>query len=191
MAAHVLAVNEIQRPVGLIPLEIVVSRLAVEAAEGFSQVKSLLVDENRRWRSKHLDLPTPVVVQWPGYIELPEADRARVSRRVLFARDRYQCQYCDFVAQPGKALKQLTVDHVKPAHLYASRAAATTWDNVTSACFHCNQRKAGLLPMKAHMWPRQTPKEPSFVQLRFAGRLNDMQRDYVRDYFALEDDVAL
>ena len=33
------------------------------------------------------------------------------------------------------------------------------------------------------MMPRSVPVEPHYVQLRFAGRLNKVQRDYVRDYF--------
>ena len=84
-----------------------------------------------------------------------------------------------------------TLDHVKPAHLFPSRAAATTWDNVTTACFPCNNRKGGRLPMQAGMWPRTTPKAPDFVQVSFAGRLTEAQRNYIRDYMRLEDDLAL
>lgn len=133
-------------------------------------------------------MPAPLIVRWPSYVELEPHQRSAVSRRVLFARDRYTCQYCGFVASAGQALKLLTVDHVKPAHLFPSRAAATTWDNVTTACFACNQQKGGRLPWECGMLPASTPKEPHFVQLRFAGRLHPAQRDYIRAYFGIEED---
>lgn len=119
----------------------------------------------------------------------------RVTRRVLLARDGYRCQYCGWQAPPGRA-RALTVDHVKPQHLYPSRQAATTWDNVVAACFDCNQAKGGLLPMHAGMWPGMyhgvpyVPAVPSLVQLRFAGRCNAAQRDYIRDFYALDGQDA-
>ncbi len=191
VSAGVLLVDVNSQPVGLVAVEVAVSRIACDVSHGVETVKPLAVDETRRWRSQHLDLPTPLVVRWPGYVELPDGDRSVASRRVLFARDGYECQYCGLKATPGKALRQLTLDHVKPAHLFPSRAAATTWDNVTTACFPCNNRKGGRLPMQAGMWPRTTPKAPDFVQVRFAGRLTEAQRNYIRDYMRLEDDLAL
>src|SRR5579871_5292185 len=183
MGALVLAVDESARPVGLVPLKAAVSRIARDRAEGCRTLDVLVADEGRRWRSQHLDLPTPLVVRWPGYVELAPPDRKRVSRRALFARDGYRCQYCGYRAEPGSALRELTLDHVKPAHLFPSRRAATTWDNVTTACRPCNSRKGGRLPVEAGMLPRTTPKAPHFVQLRFAGRLSRAQRDYVNDFF--------
>jgi 5-methylcytosine-specific restriction endonuclease McrA len=192
MAAHVLAVDETARPIGLVPVQAAVSRIARDRAAGRATLDVLIADERRRWRSKHLDLPTPIVVRWPGYVELPRTGRERVSRRTLFARDGYRCQYCGYRAEPGRAFSALTLDHVKPAHLFASRAEATSWDNVTTACRPCNLRKGGRLPVEAGMMPRTTPKAPHFVQLRFAGRLNAAQRDYVNDFFGLErQSVAL
>jgi 5-methylcytosine-specific restriction endonuclease McrA len=185
---HTLAVNQELRPVGLVPVEDVVSRLAIQELDRRVRVRPLIVDQTRRWRSQHLDLATPLVVEWPGWVELTEGERTTVSRRVLFARDQYRCAYCDFVAQPLRALKDLTVDHVKPACLFPSRAVATTWDNVVAACRPCNQRKADRLPYECHMYPRRTPKQPTFVQLRFAGHgLHPVQRDYIRDFFSLEE----
>lgn len=186
-AGLVLTVETSARPFGLAPTRAVVSRVATDLAEGRSTVEVLVADETRRWRSPGLDLPTPLVVRWPGYVELPNIGRSRVSRRVLFARDGYRCQYCGFEASPGKARAQLTLDHVKPAHLFRSRAAATRWDNVTTACFACNNHKGGRLPIEAGMWPATTPKEPHFVQVRFGGLLSKPQCDYVRDYFGLEE----
>jgi 5-methylcytosine-specific restriction endonuclease McrA len=157
-------------------------------------VTALVSDERFPFRSQHLEIPSPLVVMWPSWVELDNRDTARVSRRVLFARDRYTCQYCGYQAAVNKAAKMLTVDHVKPAHLYPSRAIATSWDNVVTACFACNQKKGGDLPLVAGMWPGMysgvpsTPKTPSYVQLRFGGRLNQPQRSYVQEYYRAHGD---
>ena len=122
---------------------------------------------------------------YQNYVELNPGCTDRVTRRVLFARDNFTCQYCGLQATPGQATKQLTVDHVKPAHLFPSRAAATFWENCVTACAPCNSLKGGRLPRDCGMMPKCTPKEPSFVQLRFAGKLNIAQRDYVADFYKL------
>jgi hypothetical protein len=173
------------KPVSLVPVREAVARVAASMlGDESGSVQVLAADERRRFRSQHLDLPAPLVVMWPDYVELEPFETERVSRRVLFARDGYACQYCSFVAHPGRALRDLTMDHVKPAHMFAGgRQEATTWDNVVAACPSCNHRKGGRLPIEAQMMPRCVPSRPHYVQLRFAGRLNEIQRSYVSDYF--------
>ncbi len=192
-AAMTLITDGSAKPVGLVPVRAAVARIALAAAGLEAHGAQVLVaDERRRFRSEHLDMPAPVVVLEPGYVELSQRDVASVTRRVLLARDRYQCQYCSFTADSLQARRQLTMDHVKPARLYRRREDATTWENVVAACWECNQAKGGRLPMEAGMMPRRTPREPHFVQVRFAGRLNPAQRDYVADYFRIgKDDLAL
>jgi 5-methylcytosine-specific restriction endonuclease McrA len=162
-------------------------------AIGAAGFETLLCDEQVRFRSQHLDLPAPLIARWPAWVELTAAETASVTSRVLFARDRYTCQYCGLQVSPGSARRQLTIDHVKPAHLFSSRRAATTWDNVVASCSPCNAAKGGLLPMQAGMWPGMhnatpyVPAQPHMVQLRFAGRLIEPQREYVRDFFGLDE----
>ena len=62
--------------------------------------------------------------------------RRRLSRRAIFYRDDFACQYC------GARGKTLTLDHIVPR----SRGGAHEWDNVVSACVQCNHKKAGLTP---------------------------------------------
>lgn len=187
MGLMTLALDAAAKPISLIPVQEAVGRLAAEMISNQSgEIQVFASDETRRFRSQHLDLPAPLIVMFPGYVELEPNETRYVSRRVVFARDKYSCQYCDFVAEPGKARQQLTIDHVKPARLFASRAEATTWENVTTACRECNSKKAGFLPRECGMMPRTTPRKPHYVQLRFAGRLNAVQREYVTDYFGEE-----
>ena len=53
-----------------------------------------------------------------------------VHRRNIFIRDGFQCQYCG-------AKDNLTVDHVVPA----SKGGPWTWENLTTACAKCNNKK--------------------------------------------------
>lgn len=173
------------KPIGLVPVKHVVSRLAAATLEdnrdGEAQI--LLEDNKRLYRSKYLEIPTPLIVMFPSYVELTKQETNFVSRRVLFARDGWTCQYCGFEAHPKSALKELTLDHVKPARLFSSRGEATTWENITTACRECNTKKGGKLPRDCGMMPKKTPVQPNYVQIRFAGRLSEEQRNYVVDYF--------
>jgi 5-methylcytosine-specific restriction endonuclease McrA len=53
------------------------------------------------------------------------------SKKNVFKRDRYTCQYCGATGRP------LTLDHVIPR----SRGGATVWENVVVACQTCNAKK--------------------------------------------------
>lgn len=187
-----LALDADRRPVGLIRQCDAVRQLACQTAADRRRCELILADPRRSFRSPSgLEVAAPLIVRWPSYLELTHRERRRVTRRVLFARDLFTCQYCGLVASPKRAGALLTVDHVKPAHLFTSRAAATTWENVTTACRPCNQRKGGRLPFECGMYPALTPREPHFVQLRFAGRLCRPQRDYVRSFYRLGDEHVL
>ncbi len=76
--------------------------------------------------------------------------RRRLSRRAIFYRDSFTCQYC------GAKGKTLTLDHIVPR----SRGGGHEWDNVVSACVQCNHKKAGLMPSEARMRLRRRPSVP-------------------------------
>jgi len=77
----------------------------------------------------------------------------RVSRKNLFIRDDYTCQYCEKRFTKGN----LTIDHVTPK----SAGGPKTWENIVAACRKCNQKKADSLPREAGMFPKKTPRSPS------------------------------
>lgn len=115
-------------------------------------------------RSQRLALLAPEVVVLSEYAG--RGERAVVfSRRNIFKRDRYTCQYCG--VQPGPS--ELTIDHVLPR----SRGGLSTWENTLLACVGCNKRKANRTPQEARMVPRKTPKKPSWKTLT---QVNPKQR---------------
>ncbi|MBA4029895.1 MAG: HNH endonuclease [Planctomyces sp.] len=96
-------------------------------------------------------------IRVPEVITLTEYDRVPMnavtfSRRNIFKRDRYTCQFCGL--QPES--EDLTIDHVLPR----SRGGTSTWENCVLACLECNKRKADRTPDEAHMPLRKAPVRP-------------------------------
>jgi 5-methylcytosine-specific restriction endonuclease McrA len=107
-------------------------------------------------RSPRLALVAPEVILLTTY-EGPGGRAVVFSRKNLFKRDRYTCQYCGL--QPGPS--ELTVDHVVPR----SRGGVSSWENCVLACVECNKRKADRSPEKSGLRLRKAPKKPSWKAL--------------------------
>ncbi len=93
--------------------------------------------------------PAPSVIRLMAMVRRPLLPR-RLSRREIFARDRYACQYC------GREARNLTLDHVTPR----SRGGTHSWENVVTACISCNHRKAGRTPKEAGIKLLAAPRAP-------------------------------
>ncbi len=106
-------------------------------------------------RSPSVRIAAPEVVLLARYDRVP-CHEAPFTRRNLFLRDDFTCQYC------GRhcASDHLSIDHVLPR----SRGGATNWENCVLACVSCNARKAdrtlkeaGLHLLRAPVRPRWSP----------------------------------
>jgi 5-methylcytosine-specific restriction endonuclease McrA len=95
---------------------------------------------------------SPSVVRLRHHIKRPRPE-LRLSRRSVFARDGYTCQYCN---QPGY---DLTVDHVVPKRL----GGRSTWENLVCSCKRCNTRKGDKTLQQAGMQLRRHPKKPRYI----------------------------
>lgn len=91
----------------------------------------------------------PSVIRLAYMIKRPRPVH-KLTRFEVFNRDHHTCQYC------GKAIRQLTLDHVIPRY----RGGEHTWENVVSACVLCNRRKAGKTPQEARMKLMRPPSPP-------------------------------
>lgn len=109
----------------------------------------LLVNGRGHVRTVSQLVPVPSVIRLMYMVKRPLV-RRRLSRRAVFYRDGFRCQYC------GKDTKDLTLDHIIPR----SRGGPHLWENVVSACIPCNHRKAGLLLEEAKMKLLKEPKAP-------------------------------
>jgi 5-methylcytosine-specific restriction endonuclease McrA len=119
---------------------------------------SCLNPQDDEWciRTVRSRLRVPEVVVLAHYDGVPGAT-VPFSRRNIYKRDRYTCQYCG--AQP--AMDELTIDHVVPR----SKGGVSSWGNCVLACFGCNKRKADRTPQQAGLRLRHTPKRPAWRPL--------------------------
>jgi 5-methylcytosine-specific restriction endonuclease McrA len=109
--------------------------------------------EHASWQlhSESFTMARPVVIRLVTYVRIPrDAHSRKITRRAVFARDKWACQYC------GTTHGNLTVDHVIPR----SKGGGSSWDNIVTCCAPCNRRKGDRLPKQANMHPRNAPKAP-------------------------------
>jgi 5-methylcytosine-specific restriction endonuclease McrA len=85
------------------------------------------------------------------------------SRRNVFKRDHYACQYCGI--QPGS--EELSIDHVIPR----SHGGTSSWENCVLACVACNKRKADRTPQQAGMKLSRQPVRPTWKPFYAAHRV--------------------
>ena len=96
---------------------------------------------NKVGRTVNRAFKVPVVIRLLGKVSLRFP--VKLSRRTVFIRDKYTCQYC------GKAgtATNLTLDHCTPR----SRGGRFRLDNLVTACIDCNSRKGDKTPAEAGM----------------------------------------
>jgi 5-methylcytosine-specific restriction endonuclease McrA len=112
--------------------------------------------EGETIRSTKLAIVPPEVILLKEY--QGQGERSVVfSRKNIFKRDRYTCQYCG--AQPGP--DSLTIEHILPR----SKGGVSSWENCVLACVPCNKRKADRTPEQADMKLRTVPRKPSWKAL--------------------------
>ena len=100
------------------------------------------------FRAERHTFDEPSVVRLIQFVRVPYGARVALSRRAVFARDNYKCQYCGAAAE--------NIDHVVPR----SRGGVHTWDNVVAACRPCNSRKEDRLLSEISMRLSRAPLAP-------------------------------
>jgi len=143
MSGRVLVLNATFEPINVCTVRRAVVLLLKEKAE-------LL--ERGLWElhSESSTLARPVVIRLVSFVKVPrDAHRRKITRRAVFARDDWTCQYCG-------ARSNLTVDHVIPR----SKGGPSSWDNIVASCAPCNRRKGDRTPAQANMHPSSAPHTP-------------------------------
>jgi len=145
-----LVLNASYEPLSVVSFRRAVCLLLDEKAE------MVECDESEVLRSELLSLPSPTVVRLRYMVKAPRRVAAAVSRRAVFARDEYRCQYCGNRAD--------SIDHVLPR----SRGGAHVWENLAAACRPCNTAKRDRTPDEAGMRllrPCRAPRGTAWVAL--------------------------
>ena len=119
------------------------------------------------FHSERLQIPAPSVVRLKYFVKIPYRAHAALTRRAIFARDGWACQYC---GQPAENL-----DHVLPR----SRGGSHTWENVVAACRRCTSRKENRLPHEIGLALARKPYAPSDGFRLSLGRLEPDWEPYL------------
>ncbi len=109
----------------------------------------VLASDGQVFRSERLSLDAPSVLRLRQFVRVPYRATAPLTRRAVFARDDWSCQYCGAPAE--------NLDHVVPK----SRGGTHTWDNVVAACRRCNSRKENRLIEDAGLRLAHRPVAPA------------------------------
>jgi len=142
-----LVLNASYEPLSVVPARRAACLVLAEKAE-LVECDGLLI------RSASLTLASPLVIRLRYMVKVPYRRKASLSRRGVFARDDYRCQYCGAHAD--------SIDHVTPR----SRGGQHEWENVAAACRPCNLAKRDRTPDEAGMRllrPCRVPRATAWV----------------------------
>jgi len=125
-------------------------------------------------------LPTPSVLRLRYHVKRPMPE-LKLSRRSIFARDNYTCQYC------GVQSRDLTIDHITPKR----HGGGLHWENLVACCRRCNTRKGDKLLQVTGMKLARPPRRPRYVPyISLTKYINGAKNDIWRDYLPVFNDIA-
>ena len=140
---RVLVLNASSEPINVCTVRRAVVLLLKERAE-------MVERANWELHSERASMARPMVIRLVHYVRIPhDTHRRKITRRAVFARDSWTCQYCG-------ARSNLTVDHVIPR----SKGGESSWENIVASCAPCNRRKGDMTPIQANMHPHRPPRAP-------------------------------
>jgi len=136
-----LVLNATYEPLCVVPIRRAVVLVLKEKAEVVHHNGGAL-------HSERMSFAIPSVIRLKYVVRVPYRARVSLSRRAVFVRDNFTCQYCGRTAE--------NVDHVVPR----SKGGTHTWDNVVAACKRCNSTKEDKTPQQAGLKLRSKPSAP-------------------------------
>jgi 5-methylcytosine-specific restriction endonuclease McrA len=148
-ADRVLLLNSTYEPLQVISWQRAISMVFLRKVE-------VVRHYDRIVRSVSAALSVPAVVRLHAFVRFRRV-RLGFSRRSVFTRDSYRCQYCGLRCSPS----EVTCDHVVPR----SQGGGTDWENVVACCTRCNRVKGGRTPIQAGMKLLKRPARPDDLPL--------------------------
>lgn len=148
--ASTLLLNADGNPVSMLPL----STLSWKESIIYLVLdKATVLEWHENWtvRSANWETRVPAVMILKNYEK--KRGYARYSKKNVFIRDSYICQYCGVKVNE----KNATLDHVLPL----SHGGKTNFENTVCACASCNAQKGNNKNIK----PKKKPFKPSYYQL--------------------------
>jgi 5-methylcytosine-specific restriction endonuclease McrA len=155
-----LVLNATLRPLAVVPARRAVVLVLKEKAD-------IIESNGVVFHAERVEVPAPSVVRLRYFVHVPYRAGTALTRRAVFARDGWVCQYCGSTAE--------NVDHVLPK----SRGGLHAWDNVVAACRRCNSRKENRLAHEVGLTLRRNPFTPKDGFRLSLGRLEPEWEAYL------------
>ena len=158
-----LVLNASYEPLSVVPVRRAIVLVLRERAD-------VIESNGKVWHSEHLTFSSPSVIRLRNYVKVPYARRVPLSRKTVFLRDDYDCQYCGRPAE--------NIDHVIPK----SQGGEHTWENVVASCRRCNTKKGGRTPREAGLVLRRQPRAPrehAWVMVATGARMDPAWEQYL------------
>jgi 5-methylcytosine-specific restriction endonuclease McrA len=146
-----LVLNADAQPVSLLPLSTVDWQEAIRYIV-LDKVSVMSWYDDWIVRSANWSTRVPAVIMLKDYQKPKQI--VRMSKRNVFLRDMYICQYCGVDCKNDI---EATLDHVFPTSL----GGKSNWLNLTTACKPCNYGKGAHTKMK----PKVKPYKPDYWEL--------------------------
>jgi len=166
----VMVLNKSMMPIGLVSIKRAI-KLVSTCYSGTDQPKARIIDpdtwQHYNWADWRKLMPkegedvlltagkanrAPILIVLTRFNKL-RPHNVSFSRKMLWRRDDYQCQYC------GCRNGEMTIDHIMPK----SKGGVTNWENCCLACVKCNAKKAARTMKEAGMkffHPNFKPSKP-------------------------------
>lgn len=143
LSGRVLVLNASFEPINVCTVRRAIVLILKEKAE-------VIDDTELELHAEKVSMTRPSVIRLVTYVRIPfQSFRRKITRRAVFARDGWECQYC---GRRGS----LTMDHIVPR----SKGGETSWENVVACCAGCNRRKGDRSVSQAGMRLRSRPRTP-------------------------------
>lgn len=145
-----LVLNADYQPLSVLPLSIWSWQ---DTVKGLFSGKVTVVDvyPGITIRAVNMEVPLPSVIALNEYVAQPNK-RPAFTRRNVFLRDGYSCQYC----QKRYRTDDLSLDHVYPR----CNGGKLEWENAVTCCKKCNSRKGSTLPNRLRSIGMRLIREP-------------------------------
>jgi 5-methylcytosine-specific restriction endonuclease McrA len=166
-----LLLNTTFEPLGVVSWKKAITLVFLQKVEVIQEYEREIHSVSRSFR-------LPAVIRLLGFVRNGRVG-VKFSRRNVFMRDDYTCQYCGQRFEP----KSLTCDHIIPK----SRGGITEWTNIVTSCIPCNLKKGDKLPEEAIMHPRRRALRPTGFNLLVLNLGISMLPEHWKEYVYLRD----
>jgi len=176
MSKDTLLLNANGQPLTVAPLSTLSWQESIKLVF-LDRINVLEWHEDWEVRSPNLTIRVPSVATTKVYVK-PARAGVNFSRHNVYARDNYQCQYCN----KHFRFQDLTLDHVLPKSL----GGKLTWENIVTSCKWCNNNKGD----NANIIPKKQPYRPHVSQLKISSKqVSEIQYPVWFNYLDIPDEL--